>query len=402
MTESTAKAGSKLSDSRLAGSVAAALFCRIMLNTARRFAYPFAPVLSRGLDVPLTAVTSLIAVNQATGVLGIFFGPIADRWGYRRIMLVAMAMLSIGMLVSGIWPFYALVMFGLFMSGLAKNVFDPAVQAFAGERIAFRHRGRVIGILEFSWAGSTLLGIPLVGLLLNGYGWRSPFFVLGAAGILGGGLLVWLMPATAGAQAAESSRDGIRRAWRRLVRHRRAVAAMAFGFFISAANDNLFVIYGAWLETSFQVSVVALGLGTGLIGIAELCGEILTAALADRCGLKRSVIAGLILTMLSYLILPAARWNLGLALAGLVGVFIVFEFTMVAFLSLCTELVPERRATMMSMMLAAAGIGRVVGALIGGPIWMAGGITATASASALISAMALAALLWGLKGWTPS
>ena len=82
---------------------------------------------------------------------------------------------------------------------------------------------------------------------------------------------------------------------------------MAFGFFVSAANDNLFVVYGAWLESSFQLGVVALGLGTGLIGVAELIGEFSTAAWADRFGLKASVIAGLTLTMSSYLILPASQ-----------------------------------------------------------------------------------------------
>ena len=56
--------------------------CRLVFNTARRFAYPFAPVLSRGLGVPLTAITSVIAVNQSTAVIGMFFGPLADRLDY--------------------------------------------------------------------------------------------------------------------------------------------------------------------------------------------------------------------------------------------------------------------------------------------------------------------------------
>ena len=48
---------------RLAVKIGIVVFCRLILNTARRFVYPFAPVLSRELGVPLTAITSLIAVN---------------------------------------------------------------------------------------------------------------------------------------------------------------------------------------------------------------------------------------------------------------------------------------------------------------------------------------------------
>ena len=72
---------------------------------------------------------------------------------------------------------------------------------------------------------------------------------------------------------------------------------------------------------------------------------------------------------------------------------------MVSFLSLCTELVPEQRATMMATFFAAAGIGRMAGALIGGPVWLSGGIWATAVASAAITVLGIAALGWGLRSW---
>jgi predicted MFS family arabinose efflux permease len=165
------------------------------------------------------------------------------------------------------------------------------------------------------------------------------------------------------------------------------------------ANDNLFVVYGAWLEKEFSLSIVALGFGTGIIGIAEFAGESLTATLADRLGLKRSVIGGLTACVICYGILPFLGQTLSMALAGLFMVFLTFEFTIVTSLSLFTELLPKSRATMMASYLALAGIGRVVGALIGGPIWLAGGILATTLVSAAISGLALASLLWGLRGW---
>jgi predicted MFS family arabinose efflux permease len=88
-----------------------------------------------------------------------------------------------------------------------------------------------------------------------------------------------------------------------------------------------------------------------------------------------------------------------MALTGLFFLFLTFEFTIVTGLSLFTELVPASRATMMASYLAAGGVGRVVGALIGGPIWLTGGIYATALVSAAISGLALLALVWGLRGW---
>jgi DHA1 family inner membrane transport protein len=146
---------------RLAFQVGVATSSRLLLNTARRFAYPFAPALSRGLGIPLTKVTSLITVNQATGILGILFGPLADCFGYRLMMLVGIGMMAIGMFSGGLLPFYSVVLVALFLAGLGKTVFDPALQAYVGKQVPFQRRGTAIGLLEFSWAGSTLIGMPL-------------------------------------------------------------------------------------------------------------------------------------------------------------------------------------------------------------------------------------------------
>ena len=385
--------------SRLTLSIVVTTLCRLVLNTARRFAYPFAPALSRGLGVPLTAITSLIAVNQATAVLGLFFGPIADRLGYRLMMLSGMTLLVAGMFAAGLFPFYGVVLVALFLAGMGKSIFDPALQAYVSERVPFHRRGLVIGFLEFAWAGSTLLGIPLIALLIDRFGWRAPFFAMGGLGILG--ILALRIIIEKGKQRPASTQRQplFKGAWRQLLRERAALGALSYAFWISVANDNLFVVYGAWLEKQFGLSIVALGLGTSVIGIAELAGETLTATLADRLGLKRSVIGGMAACLICYGILPFLGQTLAMALAGLFIIFLTFEFTIVTSLSLFTELVPASRATMMASYFASAGIGRVVGALIGGPIWLVGGIYATALVSAAISGLALASLIWGLHRW---
>jgi DHA1 family inner membrane transport protein len=403
MPDQPATASPLSKDPRLAWKMGMAVSCRLVLNIARRFAYPFAPALSRGLGVPLTAITSLIAVNQATAILGILFGPVADRLGYRLMMLAGLTMLTVGMFAGGLLPFYGVVLVALFLAGLGKSVFDPAIQAYVSERVPYQRRGLAIGFLEFSWAGSTLVGIPLLGLLIDGFGWRAPFFTLGGLGLIGIFILKVLIPKDGKkATTRNVSSMGFCNIWKQLGKERTALGAIGFSFFISAANDNLFVVYGAWLEKSFALSIVALGLGTSAIGFAELLGESLTAVLADRFGLKQSVILGLVLCLMSYGLLPIFGQALAPAFGGLFMIFLTFEFTIVSFLSLCTELLPASRATMMSGFFAAAGIGRIVGALIGGPVWLAGGIHATGYVSSSISGMALVSLVWGLKGWRQS
>jgi MFS transporter, DHA1 family, inner membrane transport protein len=393
------KVEGRRSPSSLSLPIAGTTFFRLVLNTARRFAYPFAPALSRGLGVSLNAVTSLIAANQVTTLLGAMVGPLSDRWGYRTMMITGLGLLGIGMLAAGCFPVYAFVLIALLLSGLGKSIFDPAVQAWAGSRIPYRRRALVIGILETSWSASTLIGIPLVAILINTYGWRSPFLVMGALGCLGAVLMVFIMPKAFGPVHPALSLPDYLGAFGELLASKPARGILGYAFFASAANDNLFVVYGAWLEKDFGLGIVALGMGTSVIGAAELTGEALTAALSDRFGLKRAVFAGLVLCILSYIALPWLDSSLTAAMVGLAFLFLAFEFTMVTSLSLCTELLPGHRATMMSGFLAAAGIGRVLGALMGSPVWHAGGVLATGCVSGGLTSLGLLCLIYGLNRW---
>ena len=388
-----------ISKRRLAYQLGVATCARLLINTSRRFAYPFASALSRGLGVPLAAITSLIAVNQMTGVVSPVFGSLGDRWGYRAMMLAGVGMLTLGMLAGGLLPAYGMVLLALLLAGMAKSVFDPALQAYLGERVPYQRRGLAIGLAEFAWAGSALVGLPVVGLLIERLGWRSPFLVLGGLGLLSAIALWILIPNDKRRQRGPDDPQSVLQAWQRLSRERAVLGALAFGLLISVANDNLFVVYGAWLESAFGLTVAALGAATTVIGVAELLGEGLTASIADRLGLKRALVVGSILSALSYALLPLVGRTLPLALAGLFTTFLTFEFTVVTSFSLFTEILPTARGTMMSSNMAASSIGRVIGALVGGQVWLAGGLPATGFVSAAVTGLALVLLLWGLRDW---
>lgn len=384
---------------RLIVQVLTAAFLKLLLNTGRRFIYPFAPALSRSIDAPLSAVTSIIAASQAVSLLGLFSGPLADRLGYRLMMQAGLSMLAIGMLICGLVPEYWPLFFGLIIASFGKTVFDPAIQAFIGQTVPYEKRGRVIGILEISWAGSTLIGIPTFALIIDKAGFQFSFYFLALLGAFGCFTIKRVIPADQSTTTSRQQGPAILPSIKQLIINRPALGMLAYGFWTSLANDNLFVVYGAWFEEQFLVSIITLGFSTVAIGSAELLGESITALFADKLGLQRAVTIGLILTAAAYFALPFIGQTLPLAMAGLFFVFLVFEFAMVTSFSLCTEMMPHLRATMMAGFYATAGIGRMIGILTGGFLWQAGGITSVCWLSTGATILALISLTWGLRGW---
>ena len=378
-----------------AGFISIATLSKLLFNIIRRLVYPFAPEFARGLNVDLSAITSVIAINQATALLGPVGAGFADKYGYRILMLFSLGILAIGTLAAGLIPVYSVLVICLFLSGLAKSIFDPSLQAVIANFIPFEKRGKIIGITELSWAGSTLIGIPLAGIIIERFSWQTPFLIIGGLCIVCFFIILKIMPKDKRKTRASKTRTRMMTNWKTIIKNRKVLGILSFVFFMSLANDNLFVIYGAWLEQSYSLSLTAIGFGTVFIGLSEILGEGCTVFFSDRIGLKKSIIIGVSLCTCAYFLLPVLNIGLTYVLAGLFLVFFTFEFTIVTSMSLSTELVPELRASTMSAFFAIAGIGRVAGAFSGGIVWSRYGLLPICLISGFCTFAALISILLG-------
>jgi len=338
------------------------LVVRIIANASFRILYPFLPAVARGLGVSLVAASRLASAHGIMRMAAPLVGHLSDQYGRRRVMEIALLMLSAASALVFLTNTYSVALFAFAAIGFSRALFDPTVQAYIGDRVPYAVRGRPFAIISMAWALSWLLGVPLSGLVIERWSWRAPWGVIAVLLLVAALSLRFFVPAAKGAK--RSRRPGPSLAWWRLLRRGHLRAALITGFTIVFAVENVLVVYGAYLEDRFALSLATIGIVSIVIGVSELLAEGGSYLWTDRLGKKRSVFVGLLTFSAVLTLLPWLGGSVILTLLGFALVVFCFEFTIVSFFPLMSEVVPEARGTAISLNVAAMGLARFAAPLV--------------------------------------
>ena len=334
---------------------------RTIFNTMHRMVYPFLGTFARGLGVDITALSFALTGRSLIGAFVPFIASVADQRGRRFGMLAGIALFTIGISVVAAWPSLLTLTVALILALLGKYMFDPAMQAYFGDRIPYQRRGLALAFTELGWSLSFIIGVPAMGLLIARYGWSVPFPVLALLG-LGMFVVIWWMT-----PAHDSNHTPARNPWANfdaVLRNPPVLVGISIALWASAANELVSLIFGIWLNDSFGLQIAALAGASAVIGFSELGGEGLAALLTDRLGKARALAFGLSANAGAAILLPViGRTEIG-ALVGLFLFYITFEYAIVSHVPIMTEILPGARATAMAFNLTGHSLGRALGAFL--------------------------------------
>ena len=215
-------------------------------------------------------------------------GLAADRIARKRLIIVACVVWSLFTLATawcgGLWS----IVGARALTGLGEAFYFPAAMALLSDYHSGQTRSRAMALHQSAVYAGTILGSWLAAELAQRFGWQSPFYLFGPAGIILA-LMLMLRLREPRRGAAEISPQGeiatlsLWETWRSIARL--PTAWLLMGAFFCA--NFVAVIFLTWtpifLVEKFHYTVGAAGLtGTVFIHLASAGSVLLAGWLADR------------------------------------------------------------------------------------------------------------------------
>ena len=335
---------------------------------------PFYPFMAEDLDTSvalLGQITALIAIISIP--IGIITGPIADRFGYRRVLLGGIFTLSIGSLIVAFSPTYKLLLMLVPFGAISQATVRPLAIAIAGAHLAEEDRRRAVGLATVGMSTAGVFGIPILTLIGSFWGWRTSFLCLTGLNAMLTIFLVRSIPRDREGTESVESPPLSPRAYAWMLADLATVLLIASTFLRESSIWGFYTFRGAFFVETFQVGSQHIGWIFSIAGIGLLSGSAIAGSHRFRLPLPMIALLGImIMTLCCTLTLVL---SLGLILAVALTMITAFGlgFAMVATDTLIVNLTKGGRATTTSLNRAAANIGTSIGGVSGGLMLSLGG-----------------------------
>ena len=360
---------------------------RMTSNACYRFVGPFIATIARGLDVKLADIGVAIAVSELFGLASPVIGHVVDRLGARRAVAVGLGAGIVGTCLAAASQGVAMLAVALVLLGQGNTTFYLGIGTWIAQHVPYERRGRVIGLIEVSWAFGLLIGVSTMGLVTAATNWRVGY-LSGAAAMI---VMAVLVVGRIEAQTAEHRTAAAARVAGRLIS--RGWLVLLSGFALTAASHSLVVTFGSWLEDEFGLTPAGLSAVTFVLGAGELTATLFVARFTDAWGKRRSVALGACLMIPASAGLVLMHHHLVLGVLLLAIVVLGFEFSVVSAISLGATLVPGSPARGLGLLVGVDTVGRAMMSVPATRLYTSHGIGWPAAMTAILATIAVASIV---------
>jgi predicted MFS family arabinose efflux permease len=327
-----------------------------------RMVDPLLPVLAAEFSVTLGQAGLIIAAYSLSyGACVLVYGPLGDRYGKLRVILLCSGMSAFCIFMGGFARDLHTLILWRFLTGVTCAATVPLSLAFIGDAIDLEHRQRALARYMSGVIMGQIAGGGLGGIVADLAGWRALFWVYGVLTLAITGA-VWLrarrlaLPGEPNA-GLRGSFDQYRAILARRTGREVMGAVFIEGLFLFGGTAYL----GALLHDRYALGLTPVGLLLMCVGLGSLLYTGAVGWLIRHLGQRRMIALGAALMMASFLALTRlTHWLPAGLLLALLGFAIYLMHNTLQ--TLATELAPAARGTAVSLMAFVLFAGQASGA----------------------------------------
>ncbi|PZU88244.1 MAG: MFS transporter [Shinella sp.] len=339
-------------------------------------------------DLGQTSVTGLIPTATQLGyALGLFFLlPLGDIVQRRKLIIGQFVILAAALAVLAVAPSAWFLVGASLLVGASATVAQQIVP-FAATLATPERRGSTIGTVMAGVLSGILFSRTLSGFVGQHAGWREMFWISVPLALAAAVLMFLALP-----DHRPTSRMRYRTALVSLAHLWRGKRELRSASLMQAALFGSFTAF--WTILAFYLETPRFNLGADVAGLFGIVGAVgvfaapLAGRMADRRGPHFVVSAGVVLTLLSWVIFGV--WG---SLAALVIGVIILDFgvqsTLVSNQHIVYALDPEARSRLNTIFMTAMFLGGAAGAALATFAWGHAGWAGVSLLGALLALLAL-------------
>ncbi|MBD8521974.1 MFS transporter [Lysinibacillus sp. FSL R7-0073] len=316
--------------------ILALLFLGWSLGNLDRYIMNYAVVSITGdlqLDASSTGII-LSAFFLGYAIMQIPGGWLADKFGAKRILLMAVIMWSIFTGLTAIaWSLTAMIVIR-FLFGIGEGGFQPSSSKIIATIFPKEERGRAMSIMLTSGGIVSLIVPLLAAYLLGTIGWRMMFIIIGAIGAIIA-YLYWKyieLPKAETADAAETGSPAVKVSFKELLKTPLMWNLIIAYFCIYAVNWGLVSWIPTYLQKNRGLDLMSIGWAQTIPAITTIIGVYGSGYIIDKLpkGMEKVLgsISCAVIGLLLYLMFTAKTVTLFIGYQTVVSIFIAFVITL--------------------------------------------------------------------------
>ncbi len=333
---------------------------------------PILPDIGRELRIdPALQGTLITAFVLSLGVFALFIGPVSDKVGRRKVILMGCGALSVALLLHALAFDYTSFLVIRILAGMSGGLLSGAAVSYVGDYFSYEERGWANGIVMSGIAVGQVLGIPLGVSLAGIWGYKAPFVFFALPMAFAFLFTYFKVPQPNVARLDQPlSLKHIVVSYRTLLLEKPIQTAVVT-YFLQFFSLMLFIVFlPTWLEEEMGLNKYHIASMYFAGGIANVTMGPQMGKLSDKIGRKPLIMAssfGMAILMALSTILMSNLW-VGYMLYFLAMTFVAMRMSPLQ--ALLTAMVPgNRRGTLLSLTVGVGQIGSGIGSAFAGALY---------------------------------